>query len=560
MKAQIVSIGRSAVRAFGLGGFAAGLALAGAAYAQPLPPAAPPEAQAAPADAPARASRRARPQIAPYLEISQVISADLSGGDVLTYTAVAAGVDGRVSTRRVTVQASYRYERRIALEGDLPQEDVHSGVAQVGVELLRDTLHLDAGAMAARTGGDGGIGFTDRQAANQIYSAYVGPTLSTHSGPVAINATYRLGYVHVDQSEGLAGGPRPEDYGSSTTHSATASVGMSPRELPVGWTIGAGYSRDEGGELDNRFEGVFVRGDVVVPVGPTLALTAGVGYEDIQSSQQEIQRTAGGVPIITPDGRLVADPSRPRLLTYDTDGIIYDAGVIWRPGPRTELQARAGRRYGGTTVTASVQHQINANYAVNAQIYDTVGTFGQLTIDNLSNLPDDFDINRNPLTGGLGGCAFGRDPGTGVCFDQALQTISSSTFRNRGASILFSGERGPWNLGLGAGYSHRRYFRPVSGDLGSISPRTDQSFTLNGSIGRSLSRTSSVDFDAYAGWFDSDVPAFDPVFSSGITGSYHRSFLFERLRLNAALGLYTSDSDRFNSTVASGLLGLRYSF
>lgn len=45
---------------------------------------------------------QAKTQIAPYIEAQQVLDADFNnGGDVLTYTAVAAGIDGSVTGKRV---------------------------------------------------------------------------------------------------------------------------------------------------------------------------------------------------------------------------------------------------------------------------------------------------------------------------------------------------------------------------------------------------------------------------------------------------------------------------
>src|SRR3546814_17550199 len=79
---------------------------------------------------------------------------------------------------------------------------------------------------------------------------------------------------------------------------------------------------------------------------------------------------------------------------------------------------------------------------------------------NLNGLPDEFNVNPNPFNpgiGGVGGCVFGEEGGSGVCFDDAFQSIDSSNFRIRGANILFSGGRGPWSMGLGAGYAQRRY-------------------------------------------------------------------------------------------------------
>jgi hypothetical protein len=131
----------------------------------------------------------------------------------------------------------------------------------------------------------------------------------------------------------------PSDrYDSAFNHSLSASVGMAPGTCPFGWTVGAGYVREDVNRLDQTFESSFIRGDVVYPVSPTIAVTAGVGYEKLEASQQDFLRDANGNAVITPGGNLVADPSRPRLLAYDQDGVIWDAGVIWRPSRRTSCR------------------------------------------------------------------------------------------------------------------------------------------------------------------------------------------------------------------------------
>ncbi|WP_114951096.1 hypothetical protein [Sphingosinicella terrae] len=549
---------------------AAGLAVAAstAAQAQDGPPPsgvsyAPPPAEAGSAEAAPTQSRarRSRAEIRPYLEVAQVVSADLDGGDTLTYTSVAAGVDGRVQTRRVTVQMSYRYQRNIEWSGEVGDQDVHSGIAQIGVEVVPGALQMEAGAIATRTGGQGrAVGTTDRDEAVEVYGAYAGPTLSTHAGPVAVNAAYRLGYVTIDDD--MLDGAAPDQIDSAVTHSATASVGMAPGRLPVGWTVGAGYARSENdSEFDDEFEGAYVRGDVVVPVTPTLALTAGVGYEDIQASQLDFAEDANGDPIVGPDGGPVADPNRPRVLTYDLSGIIYDAGLIWRPSARTELQVRAGHRYGGTTVVGSLSHQFSAQAGVGVVVYDTVETAGNLIVSDLSNLPDEFEVVRNPLTGSLGGCVFGADPGSGACLDRGLQSLRGSTFRMRGASLVVSGERGLWSWGIGAGYNHRRYGRPDQDpDFDLLGGNTDENYGVYASLGRQLSRSSQLDFDLYANWFDTDEADFDKVFTTGATASYTRRLLLDRMRLLAALGIDHTDDGTLSSTALSGLLGLRYTF
>ncbi len=553
---------------------AIGLTVAGAsAFAQDVPPpppsgvsypapsqdtaSAPDSGGATSAPAPARHSRG---EIRPYLEVSQVLSADLSsGGNTLTYTSVAAGVDGHIETHRVSAQASLRYERDIDWNGHVASQDEVSGLAMVHAEVAPGLLSLDAGGLATRTGGEGRtFGVTNRQGSIDVYSVYAGPTLSSHAGPLAINGAYCFGYTKVDDN--TPNGRLNQDFDSSTAHSLTGSIGMAPGRLPFGWTVGGGYAHEtSGGRFDNRFDGAYVRGDVVVPVGPTLALTAGVGYEDIDSSQRDVVRDAGGVPVADANGQLTPDPTAPRLLTYDLNGMMYDGGILWRPSPRTEVQARAGHRYGGTTVVGSIAHRFNEHAAINAAVYDTVETFGHQLTTDISGLPVNLNASRDPLTGSLGGCVFGGSGG-GVCLDRSLQSITGSTFRARGASLVYSGGRGLWSYGLGANYNHRRYFRPTGPGVTVQGARSDQDASVYGTLGRRLSRTSEVNFQVYASWFDNDEPGFEAVTSEGATIGYSRTFMLEHLQLLAALGIYHNESGGTGTTNASALAGLRYSF
>ena len=86
-----------------------------------------------------------------------MLSADLdSGGDTLTYTSVAAGVDGQHrrpagSPRRSATATS----ADIDWNDDVADRDVHSGLAAVTSQIVPGVLTFDAGALATRTGGDG---------------------------------------------------------------------------------------------------------------------------------------------------------------------------------------------------------------------------------------------------------------------------------------------------------------------------------------------------------------------------------------------------------------------
>jgi hypothetical protein len=514
-----------------------------------------------------------RSSVHPYLEIQQVLTADFNGGDVLTYTGVGGGITATVENKRVTATIAYDYQRRIAWSGDSVDDDVHTGLAAIHIDAIPQLLAIDAAAIATRTHADirrpaPGVRTGSGADTAEVYSAYAGPTLNTHAGPIAIGAAYRLGYVYVDDHSlagAPAGGPRIDRYKSSTVHNATASIGMEPGELPFGWTVGAGWAHEDMNRFDSSFDAKYVRGDVVLPVGSTLALTAGAGYEKGRSSQQDILRDAGGLPVVTADGRVLADPSKPRLLTYDESGLIWDAGVIWRPSPRTELQARVGHQYGGTTFTGSLEHRINESYALSAFVYDNVSSFGRLVQADLAGVPKSFRVPRGGL-GGIGGfggggagCVFGTQPGRGACFDDALQSIDNFNFRNRGAEIQLNGGRGAWSYGIGAGYSNRRYFAPPGTDF-VLHGVTDQSFDLSAVVSRRLTRTSGIDFDAYAAWYDSGLKGDSGSFSSGLTGTYYRNIYRDHLQATLAAGVYTSHGQDYDNSFGSILVGLRYSF
>jgi hypothetical protein len=91
-------------------------------------------------------------------------------------------------------------------------------------------------------------------------------------------------------------------------------------------------------------------------------------------------------------------------------------------------------------------------------------------------------------------------------------------------------------MGVGAGYAQRKYFTPDVENGFALDRFMDESFQVNASVTRQLSRTSQFNLDAYASWFDRNLPGVDSAFGTGITGSYHRSFLLDRLQAQAALG------------------------
>lgn len=506
-------------------------------------------------------------EVTPYLEVQQVLVADLkNGSDVLTYTAVAAGIETSIQTRRAEAQVNLRYERRFFYQDNIGDDDILSGLARGSVQIVPNILAIEAGGIATRSRIDirgaapsNTVGNIDN--VTQVYSVYAGPSLSTNIGALDVNANYRVGYTKVESEDTgiLPPGQLPIDiFDDSVSHSASASVGMSPGELPFGWSVGAGYEREDAGQLDQRFEGKYVRADVTVPVTPTVALVGGVGYEDIEISERDALRDANGDPVIDNDGRLVTDEASPRLLSYDQDGLIWDAGVLWRPSRRTSLEARVGRRYGSTTYAGSLGYQANENTSLNVSVYDTVSGFGNLLNDNLASLGTSFSSSRNPLSGELNGCAFGQS--SSLCFNDALQSAASSSFRARGVNAQLAYSYNGWNAAVAAGYSRRRFFAAQLGGLSAVDGLVDENYYANLSIGRQLDARSSFDTNVYANLLDSGFVGAPNVLALGANAAYYRQII-PGLTGTAAVGLDSFQQDGFDSELtASALLGLQYEF
>ncbi|MGB5078444.1 MAG: hypothetical protein WBO17_13275 [Sphingorhabdus sp.] len=507
-----------------------------------------------------------RVEIAPYIEAQQVLVADLnSGGDVLTYSTVAAGLDASVATRRAEAQISLRYERIIGYDDGVEDQDIVTGLGRGSVALTR-SVSLEAGGVAARSRVDGRGAASTNLVGNpdnvtQVYSVFAGPSFSTQAGDLSINAAYRAGYTKVETKEVVAlpmGQQRFDQFDDSTSQVATASVGMQPGDLPIGWAVSGSWEREDAGQLDGRFEGKYVRGDVTVPVSPTFALVGGVGYEDIKISERDALRDALGAPIVGGDGRLVTDPTSPRLVAYDQDGLIWDAGVMWRPSSRTSLTATYGRRYGSDTYTGSLSYQPGRDWAVNVSVYDTVSGFGSLLNDNLAGLPTQFRTLRNPLSGDISSCAFAQTGG--FCMNDALQGASSAAFRQRGVTGSFSGTAGGWDNGFAVGYNQRKFIASSLGAQAQINGLVDENYFAVAYLGTDIDHRTRFESNIYANYFDSGFAGASDVLSTGANAALYRQII-RGLSASAAVGLDSYKQEDFDSDLtASALLGLRYSF
>lgn len=511
-------------------------------------------------------SQPANRVVQPYIEVSQIISAELTPGDeVLTFTQLAAGVDINVQGRNSGAAVSVRYERNIAYGDDSVDSDTLSGIARGTLALVPDALSFEAGGLASRTQLDGSGGTTanplvSQDAESRFYSAYAGPTLNTRVGAVDVSGVARVGYNRFETDAALVNpqGDVVDVFDDSVTYLGQIRAGVRPGDLlPVGLAVTAGGFQEDISNLDQRVRDLYVRGDVTVPVSPTLALVGGIGYENVEVSSRDAVRDINGVPVVGSDGRFVTDSAAPRQIAFDVDGLLWDVGVLWRPSSRTNLQAAVGRRYDSTTYYGTFTYVPNQRSAFALSAYDGVSGFGGSLNNSLAGLSSDFEAIRNPVTGDFGGLVTGSE---GQSIIGGLGSARSAAFRGRGVRASYQRTQGRTTAALGAGYDRRTFIAAQGTVLAAVDGLTDESYYVIGGLSRQIGQNANITTDAYANWFDA-AGSNGNVTALGGSAAYNQS-ITQRLTGRAAIAVDYIDSD-FSAedfAFATALIGLRYNF
>ncbi len=505
--------------------------------------------------------------VQPYIEVGQVVSAELSpGDDVLTFTQIAAGVDINVQGRNSGAAVSLRYERNIGYGDDSVDTDTISGVARGTLAVIPNALSFEAGALASRSRVDAGGAATANplvreDAESRFYSLYAGPSLNTRVGRVDVQGVGRIGYNRFESDAALVGpqGQPVDAFDDSTTYLGQLRAGFRPDTvLPViGLGVTAGGFQEDIANLDQRVRDLFVRGDVTLPVSPSLALVGGVGYENVEISSRDALRDANGVPVIGNDGRFVTDPSAPRRIAFDVDGLLWDVGVMWRPSSRTSLEARVGERYDSTTFYGTFTYAPSQRSAFALSVYDGVTGFGGLLNNSLAGLSSDFEAIRNPVTGDFGGLVNGTE---GQSIIGGLGSVRSAAFRGRGVRASYQRTMGRTTAALGAGYDRRTFIAAPGTVLAPLDRLTDESYYVIAGLTRQIGRSANLTTNAYVNWFDS-ASANGDVTAIGGSAAYNQS-LTRRLTARAAIAVDYFDSEftAQDFAFATALVGLRYDF
>lgn len=520
---------------------------------------------------PSGAPTRQRLRVTPYIEANQVVTQEIRpGSDTDFYGQVAAGVDASVQGRRGGGSVSLRYDRVISYGDEVADSDSVSGIAR-GYVALAPGLSVEAGGLAARSRASGGGGAVlasgqpiDDENEARTYGIYAGPTFSRRVGAADVSANYRFGYSRVEEPGAgvIDNTVTPIDVASeSYVHSASARVGVAPGAvLPVGVAVGGGAYQEEVSNSDQRVRDFYGRGDVTLPIGQGFAVVGGVGYEYVEISNRDVLRDDTGAPIIGSDGRFQTDENSPRKIAFETEGLIWDVGVVWKPSLRTQLEAHYGRRYDSDTYYGSFAWQPSSRSSLNASVYDSVSGFGGTITNGLANLPSGFVASRNGLTGDFTGCVTGTvEESSANCLGGALSSVRGAVFRNRGAQLSYSTSRGRLSTGLAIGYDRRTFFGAEGTALAAGNGAVDESYYANLGIGISLDALSSLNLNGYASYLDQGGSELNDALLLGASAAYSRT-LFRNLSARAALSVDRVDAVDFDETNASALVGVRYDF
>jgi len=508
-----------------------------------------------------------RTSIDPYIEANSLASWQISpGSDVVTYTQLAAGVDASIAGRNNGGSVSVRYERNFAHQSNGADSDTITGVARGYASIIPRVLTVEAGALASSTRVDAQgrsviNPIVDDTLSTQTYSAYAGPTLQTRAGDVEVNANYRIGYTRVDSPDFItATGTAADLFDESVSHSASVRAGTRPGQpLPVGLGVGAGYYQEDVSNLDQRVRDAYVRGDVTVPVTPTLAIVAGAGIEDVEVSSRDAVRDAAGNPVIGDNGRFITDEASPRIIAYEASGLIWDVGVVWSPSSRTQLEARFGHRYDSETFYGSFSWRPSSRSSLQIGVYDGIQGFGGRLNNSLAALPTDFTVSRDPVTGELTGCVSSID--SSGCLDGLLGSLRSSVFRGRGVVGSYSRQIGRMTASIGAGYDRRTFIGAPGTVLELADGLVDESYYVTAGLSGPVGQRGRFSVNSYANRFESGTAGAEDVTAIGGSASYSEEVI-RNLSARAAVAISMLDSDIApdNFTTASALLGLRYDF
>jgi len=206
------------------------------------------------------------------------------------------------------------------------------------------------------------------------------------------------------------------------------------------------------------------------------------------------------------------------------------------------------------------EYQPSARSGMTFIVFDRIDSFGRGLTDGLAAAPASFDpSSADDSTNPYQTCLFGKQKGSGSCIGGTLGLASASTYRSRGANVIWSYRMRRTSLSLGAGYTRRTYIDDPNAPA-SLDGVVDQSWYFQGSVGRQLTPDSGINFAFSGDLFKNGQAGVPDVMSIAFNTAYFRTF-GRGLRAQALVGVEASKQDGIAADVSGrAQLGVRYQF
>lgn len=424
-------------------------------------------------------------RLTPSLTVSETFSDNVDedpdgAEDAALITTIAPGLTARWNTGRIEAlyTGSTRFRHQTA--GEDQGFEVLPNLEGTGTaEISEDLLFFDTSAAVTQQLINTSRSETSaNEATTQSYR--LSPYLIGHFGSFADGELrYAFDQIFVDEDEDRERAPilrdDDDDVSDATTHTVSARL-VSGRDFNrLAWAVNGLASEsirdDSVGDVSRWNVGL----DVEYAVLRQLSLLGGIGYEHFDDE----------------------DPAN------EIDGITWDAGFRWRPGPRTDLRLTYGRSDGEQRFDGSAEYRISERSAIRASYTDQLTTGQERIISDLTSIG--IDPTSNALV----------DLTTGLPFDPRVGGTSLVDETERTQTFL---------LGIDLVRGRNRY-------LGAITVQSSKEESSD------AFREEEDSYTLSASW----TRQLDPTTSAVLTGEYERSAFEPRDR--------TDDQVRLGVTV-----------
>lgn len=379
------------------------------------------------------------PRIAAQATWTDNVNLDQAGRQSDLVLSTQPGINIEARSQRLTGTIDYAPSLLVFLDNTSETTVRQRLSANLQAEVVRETFFVNAGGSIGQRFADleGPLSGSDFNFSNNrrtVQNYFVRPRLTREFGSFATaTLNYTFSYNNVGNPTGAA-----NVFSDSIRHGASAVLNSGSSFTRLRWSLRGDYDNVERARINARFEDISARAEIEYALGRTLSLLGSGGYED------------------TEDATLTS-----------RNGPVWDAGFRWRPGPRTDISFRGGRRFGDETFSGSFSYRLQEKAFIRADYVDEIEIENRLTTGRLIGIG--FDENGVPI----------NDSGVPVPVIGDDISLTDNAFRRRNASLTlgYGQRRITYRL---RGFFERRTF--------DVAAPTEESIGVFGSVGYEMGR------------------------------------------------------------------------